>query len=104
MINVAYDGGYSLKIDGHAGQADHGKDVVCAGASVLLYSLAEFIADNRERCVSLEISLKSGQGRVVAHPNAEFKKEARAAFLTAIAGYRHLVHTFPEYIRFSDCR
>lgn len=104
MINIAYDGGYSLQIDGHAGQAPKGQDLVCAGASTLLFSLAEYLERNRDRCESLHISLKSGQGCVAAHPNAEFKKEAHAAFLTVIAGYKHLAHTFPEYIRFTDCR
>ena len=104
MITVAYDGEYSLSINGHAGQAAHGKDVVCAGASVLLYSLAEYLESNRERCEGLEILLKSGVGRVVAHPTTDFAKEAHAAFFTAIAGYRHLANSFPEYIRFTDCR
>jgi uncharacterized protein YsxB (DUF464 family) len=104
MIDVQYRADLDLVIIGHAGQAPYGSDVVCAGASTLLYALAEYLESRRELFKSLEISLLSGLGHIMAQPTAGFEKEAHAAFLTTIAGYRHLAHAFPEYIRFTDCR
>lgn len=104
MIEVQYRADLDLVILGHAGQAPKGADVVCAGASTLIYALAEYLETRRDRFKGLEISLKSGLGHIVAQPTADIEREAHAAFLTAIAGYRHLANTYPEYIRFTDCR
>ena len=39
MIKVVYNDNYkNLKITGHAGYADHGKDIVCASASSIILS------------------------------------------------------------------
>ena len=39
MIKVVYNEGYkNLKITGHAGYADKGKDIVCASASSIILS------------------------------------------------------------------
>ena len=39
MIKVIYNDGYkNLKITGHAGYADKGKDIVCASASSIILS------------------------------------------------------------------
>ena len=39
MIKVIYNEGYkNLKITGHAGYADKGKDIVCASASSIILS------------------------------------------------------------------
>ena len=39
MIKVIYNDGYTnLKITGHAGYADKGKDIVCASASSIILS------------------------------------------------------------------
>ena len=34
-------GSITLKLSGHAGQAEHDKDIVCAAASILAYTVAQ---------------------------------------------------------------
>ena len=50
MIKVVYNNGYkNLKITGHAGYADKGKDIVCASASsIILSSLNLAIEFNKD--------------------------------------------------------
>lgn len=104
MIDAKYISDYELFVIGHAGQAPKGYDLICSGASTLLFSLAEYLERNRDRCESLDISHASGFGFISAQPTPEFENEAHAAFLTVIAGYEHLAHSYPKYIRFTDCR
>lgn len=103
MINVRYDGRYAIDIRGHAGQAVCGHDLVCAGASVLIYALAEYLNSNAQKCKKLDVSLKSGQGRIIAIPFEEHASEVLSAFETAVHGYMHLAQGYPDYIRLSDC-
>ena len=105
MISITYkhtDGAYRLELNGHAGQAQGGRDVVCAGASVLMYALAESLEWHRDECLRLDISLEKGEGSIYVLPDTIYAAEARGAFDTAIAGYMHLANAYPKYIRFTS--
>ena len=47
----------SLTIDGHAGYAEKGKDIVCAGVTSLVQTLVESIEDLTKDKIEYDISL-----------------------------------------------
>lgn len=101
MIDVIYDGSFSLEVQGHAGQAPSGHDVVCAGASTLFCSLAEMLMHRKEKgdILSLDIAYDKGFGHISAVPALCFEKALRCAFEAVRLGYVHLAQNYPEHIR-----
>ena len=88
----------SLRLEGHAGYAEHGKDIVCASASILAYTLASIIDSFDE--VEPIIDLTSGDTTVECECKDEqtFVKVANAYHYTQI-GYALLAHNYPQYVR-----
>lgn len=84
MISVSYAPATpSLRVSGHAMWAEKGKDIVCAAASILAYTLKAGGAQSREL---------PGGGMYIT---------GDAAALELIAGgYRLLAENYPQNIRF----
>lgn len=99
MIHVTYDGNYALTVVGHAGQAPAGQDIVCAGVSALVGSLAKMLQQNRDQCQRLGILLEQGCGRITVQPSSEFEEGCRRAFETVLCGLEQIVEQYPSYIR-----
>lgn len=84
MISAVYEPGKRrITVSGHAGQAPRGRDIVCAAASILAYTLIEGGADAEE--------LGAGALRLTGH--------GRELRLIA-GGYRLLAENYPQNIRF----
>ena len=91
----------SLRLEGHAEYAEHGKDLICASASILAYTVAQYvkIAQEHENLVSpAEIKLESGDAFISCEPNNTITMEARKMFDFAKLGYRLLAHNYPQYV------
>lgn len=84
MISVVYSpASPSLRLSGHAMFAAKGRDIVCAAASILVYTLEEGGARSREM------------------PDGGLLVTGDAAALRLIAGgYRLLSDYYPQNIRF----
>ena len=94
----------SLRLKGHAGYAEIGKDIVCASASILVYTTASLIlemnADGR-LTKSPVVKLSEGDALIEAEcKDKEALKEAMQIMHFAKAGYSLLQNTYPEYIKF----
>lgn len=84
MISVTYEPGVPrLSLTGHAQQAPKGRDIVCAAASILAYTLTEGGAEAEE--------LRGGGLRLTGN--------GRDLRLIA-GGYRLLAENYPKNIRF----
>ena len=87
----------SLRLKGHAGYAEIGKDIVCASASILAYSLATIVGDFG---INSNINLESGNTTIECectdHPLMDV---VRDAFNFANVGYSLLAHNYPQYVR-----
>lgn len=85
-----------LEVDGHADYAEKGKDIVCAGASMLTGALAGALeeAEDRGRC---EYKAKNGDGKALiwAEPAMGSVQEIKAYFRMAVKGYRMLEEQYP---------
>lgn len=92
MITIRYkcDEAHELKISGHAGYAEKGKDIVCAGVSAITYALLGIIdADYISRRIA------DGNVYIRCENNSE---RIGTAFDMAIIGYEQIAHTHPDNV------
>lgn len=102
MLTVTFTetgGKLSLRLEGHAGYAEAGQDIVCASASILAYTLAS-IVDAYGYEVDPNISMESGDTIIECHckDTVTFCKVADAYYY-AKRGYALLAHNYPQYVR-----
>ena len=101
MIDVRYDGKYCVLLEGHAGQAPCGQDIVCAGASTLLCTLAAYFEKHSNELERYEINMSSGKGVVDVIPTEAFEGSCATAFEFALTGLSSIAELYPSYIRFT---
>lgn len=92
----------TLSVEGHAGQAQIGQDIICASASILTYTAAQYAMG--EKCFthlvqSPDIRMESGDAliRLKLDNDAAFADTCRA-FDVCLIGYRLLAENFPQYV------
>ena len=103
MITVTFTEGekLSLRLEGHAGYAEHGKDIVCASASILAYTVAQYVKlahENGEFKATPEIVLNGGDAFVCC----EHTEDAKKMFEFAELGYQLLKYNYPQYVRLNE--
>lgn len=91
-----------LSIRGHAGHAEKGRDLICASASMLAYTLAQmaiFMHKEGKLQKKPKIRLDSGDGCVVVKPNEEAFAEALHCFLVVQVGFGLLAKNYPDFVQ-----
>lgn len=108
MIEIEFttndkNGRLSLKVKGHAGQSEIGKDIVCASASILAYTVAQVVS-NIESKGGLKkpptIKLLKGNAVITCHPKEDYMDELAHTYYVAEVGYSLLAHNYPQYVDF----
>ena len=92
----------SLRVEGHAGYAEVGQDIVCASASILAYTVAKMVSDAHDNgwlTESPSISIEIGHMFVVCEPTDERYSEIRHIYTVASEGYALLAQNYPQYVR-----
>ena len=95
----------TLKLTGHAGQAEKGEDIVCASASILAYTVAQalqFMYEQGDLVRKPHIKLEDGDAVIVARPKEDAYAEALHIFFVAQVGYYLLAHNYPQYVTLSS--
>ena len=92
----------SVHINGHARQADVGKDIVCASASILAYTLAQNVIglDNRG-LLKYDPTIKLKEGNAIIRCRAktdESYAEILHLFVVIQTGYQLLAHNYPQFV------
>ena len=92
----------TLTLSGHAGAAEIGHDIVCAGASILACTVAQE-AKNMEKRNQLSkppvIRMKEGDTEIEVCPLDEGDwLDALHTFYIAQVGYKLLAHNYPQYV------
>ena len=98
-------GSITLKLTGHAGQDEHGKDIVCAAASILAYTVAQALQFQYEEGGLKKkpyLKLEPGNTVIIAKPKQECYAEALHTFFVAQVGYHLLAKTYPQYVTLSS--
>lgn len=90
-----------MRVIGHAGFAEQGKDPVCAGASVLAMTAAQAIqlmAEDGKLEEPPLVHVSGGNVRFRATPKREFLCEARHIMYVAEIGFLLLSGAYPEHV------
>ena len=98
-------GTITLKLSGHAGQAEKGSDIVCAAASILAYTVAQslqFMYEEGGLKKKPHLKLTEGDTVIVAKPKDDTYAEALHIFFVAQVGYHLLTHNYPQYVTLSS--
>ena len=105
MIKVRFekaDKNLVLTVKGHAGQAEHGKDIVCSAASILAYTVAQSVADMRDGGKLKKkptIRMDEGDAIITCKPTKQYYAEALHTFCVIQTGYDVLCHNYPWYVQ-----
>lgn len=83
---------HRLAVEGHAGQDQHGKDIVCAGVSAVSFALVGYLA----QCDADIESLTGYSGNISIDCTGGERVEA--AFDMALAGYLQISKHYPQYV------
>lgn len=108
MVKVTFeekDNRLTLKLDGHAGQASKGQDIVCSSCTILAYTVAQFVMNAKgmgELKSPPDIDLKEGEGCISCEPTEESYTALKSAYLFAEVGYNLLAHNFPRYVELTQ--
>ena len=90
-----------MKVNGHAGLNKEGHDIICSAASILAYTIAQYLQYVHERGglqKKPRIDMNNGDAIIVAKPTKEFEAEVLNAFFVAEVGYSLLAHNYPQYV------
>lgn len=91
VVNVCED---RIKISGHAGYAETGKDIVCAGVTALTQTLIKSMADLTEDKIEYEVS--PGRADIYCGDLSEAGKLLVDSFFIGIC---QIADEFPDYVR-----
>ena len=105
MIRVSYLRDYHrVSITGHAQSDEKGKDLICASASILAYTLADFVrkANEEDKLKFDLIVLEEGDTIISCTPYYENKTEVITAFDAICRGFELLARDYPDNISFES--
>ena len=99
MIKVTMNG-LHLMVEGHAMFAEAGKDIVCAAASTLAFTLARRMEQlENEGMASFDLQVSAG---VFNLHTAQKSKDCQVSYDTIRAGFEMLAAKYPDHIQFID--
>ena len=90
-----------MTVKGHAGQDDSGHDIVCAAASILTYTIAQYLQYVHKQNGLIKkphIEIKDGDAIIIAKPTEKYEGEVLNAFFVAEVGYSLLANNYPQYV------
>lgn len=92
----------TLKVEGHAGAAPKGEDIICAAASILSYTLAQTLSYmHSEGKLQKKPNIKindTGEAVITAKPKPEWYEEALHSYFVAQVGFHLLAHNYPQHV------
>lgn len=103
MVNVTYyekKGRYEIKATGHANYAEPGRDIVCAGISVLLQALGMYLESTENESfrilenkqdpgdINVEVILEDTENLVVLN-----------LYYMTISGIEAIANTYPNHVK-----
>lgn len=88
-------GSYELSIDGHAGYAEHGKDIVCAACSGIAYALLAFLEHFEDEVVEVPgLIVENGRFYILCKGT----EKIATAFYMALLGLRKISSQYPDHV------
>lgn len=103
MIRAVYHRDQNkITIEGHAYSGEPGHDLICASASMLVYTLAASVESMQRHghIASGVINLEEGNGVVSCEAYEQFKGAITLIFDSICAGYELLAANYPENVSY----
>lgn len=103
MINAIYYRNYNrLTVEGHALSAEPGHDLVCASASMLVYTLAANVANMADARQVRQpiIENREGKAEISCNPRHNLKNTVTLVYDSVCVGFELLAHDYPQYIKY----
>ena len=90
---------HRITLDGHAGYAESGKDIVCAGISALLFAVP---ATLRKKDIKYFLDLNEPEGfvSIKAYPEKKERHECEVILDTVAMGLKLLADHYPENVTY----
>ena len=104
MITVTYHRDHNkVEVTGHAHSGEAGHDLVCASASILVYTIASFAKNTYKAMQSkkLEIKLKEVYAVVGCNAKAPYKAAITLVFDAMCGGFELLARNYPLYVSYN---
>lgn len=103
MLNIIYNKRHNhVTIEGHAGYAPKGQDIICAGVSAIAMTLGENVRwmDEKGYLQSMHVDLSDGVGTISCTPKSRYTDSIRLVFDSICAGFEIISRDAPEYVHF----
>ena len=103
MIKVIYHRDLNrVSVTGHAKSGEVGHDLVCASASILVYTLASFVNNMRlaKQVYNPKAELKEGDAVISCEPPKKYKNSITLVFDSICGGFDILAKNYPDNISF----
>ena len=94
-------GSIHMKVKGHAETAPKGADLICASATMLVYTVGQammFMYEQGQLEEKPHIKIREGKAIVVARPKEDFLAETLHTFWVAQCGAHTLACNYPEAV------
>lgn len=103
MIKATYYRKYNrLTVEGHAYSAEPGRDLVCAGCSALVYTLAANVGQLEQtgQVRGTIVQLNAGSAEISCEPKRAYKAVVSRVMEAVCVGFEILATTHPQYISY----
>lgn len=103
MIKVVYHRELNrVTMEGHAQSGEEGHDLVCASASILMYTLASFVENMRGagQVYNPTVKLNEGDAVVYCVPPNKSKSAVTLVFDSICGGFELLARDYPDNISY----
>ena len=103
MIKVIYHRDINcVTMEGHAESGEKGHDLVCASASILVYTLASFVENMKgaRQVYNPTVSLKEGDALISCNPPNRYKGYVTLVFDSICGGFELLARDYPDNITY----
>ena len=107
MIYVTYRPGKNeITIKGHANYDENGKDIVCAAASMLFYTLSaclakaprEWFTEPPDMADYLADPKSKGVSHIRCTPRGDVEISVLIMYQTIVTGFEQLAANYPQYV------
>lgn len=90
---------YFVDVEGHAGYAPDGDDILCASISILTYTYAQVVQNYEQDMIDKStIILDKGNAHIFCYPSRKARRDIKAALDTITVGFKLLEFNFPEFV------
>lgn len=103
MIEITYHRQFHrVTVTGHAFSAEPGQDLVCAGVSALVHTLAQNVVAlvSQGSVGKHTVIVQEGQAEIACEPVRRFKAVVSLIYNTVCTGFALMQQQYPEFVSY----